>query len=101
RVWAKPTLHNGIGPYWTSNIFQALLAQIGELNRDLATDLIVGGKRDANAARFRDALKPRGYIHAVPKTSRGSTITSPILMPTRKRMRLSSISPTVSSWMRV
>ena len=36
-----------------------------------------------------------------PKMSCGSTITSPILMPTRKAMRLSSASPIVSSLMRV
>ena len=36
-----------------------------------------------------------------PKMSWGSTITSPILMPTRKVMRLSSTSPIVSSSIRV
>ena len=35
-----------------------------------------------------------------PKMSWGSTITSPILMPTRNAMRLSSTSPIVSSLMR-
>src|SRR5215469_9389000 len=66
-IWTKPTLDNGIGPYRTSNIFQALLAQIGELNPDLASNVIVSGGRDADTARFRDALKPRRYIHAVSK----------------------------------
>ena len=49
---------NRIGTYRTGDILEVLLAQISELNGDLAANLIVGGRRDADAARFRDALKP-------------------------------------------
>lgn len=44
-----------------------LLAQIGELNPDFASDLIVGSRGYANAAGFCDALKPGRNIHAVAK----------------------------------
>jgi hypothetical protein len=44
-----------------------LEAQIGELDRDFASDVIVDRRRDANAARLCDALKPRRNIHAVAK----------------------------------
>src|SRR5450432_3849516 len=67
RPRTRPFREQGIGPYRTGDILEALFSQIGELDRELATDLIVGGRRDADAARFRDALKPRRYIHAVPK----------------------------------
>ena len=56
-----------IGPDRTGDVFEALLAQIGELNPDLASDLIVGRRRDADAAGFCDALKPRRNINAVSK----------------------------------
>jgi hypothetical protein len=44
-----------------------LLTQIGELNPHLASDVIVGRRRDADAAGFRDALKPRRNVNAVAK----------------------------------
>ena len=44
-----------------------MLAQIGELDADLNRDMIVSGRRDADAAGFCDALKPRRNIYAVPK----------------------------------
>jgi len=42
-----------------------LLAEIGELDGDLSSNLIVGGGRDANAARLGDTFKPRGHIDSV------------------------------------
>jgi hypothetical protein len=44
-----------------------LLAQIGELNANLAPDMVVSRRRDADAARFCDALKPRRNVYAVAK----------------------------------
>ena len=67
RARAKPIRDHGIGPHGTSDILEALLAQIGELDRDLASDLIVGGRRDADATGFGDALKPRCDVDAVSK----------------------------------
>ena len=46
---------------------RCLLAQIGELDPDLAADLIVGRRRDADATRLCDALKPRRNVDAVTK----------------------------------
>ena len=56
---------DGIGPHGASDILEVMFAQISELDRDLPANLIVSGRRDANAARFRDALKPRRNIDAV------------------------------------
>ena len=64
---AKSIRDHGIGPHGTSDILETLLAQIDELDRDLAANLIVGGRRDADATRFRDALKPRSDVDAVPE----------------------------------
>ena len=64
---AKPIRGHGIGPHRAGYILEALLAQIGELDRYLASDLIVGRRRDADAAGFRDALKPRRDVDAVPE----------------------------------
>jgi hypothetical protein len=44
-----------------------LLAHIDELSPDLALDMFVGRRRDANAARFPNALKPRRNVHTIPK----------------------------------
>src|SRR6187455_43757 len=64
---------------------EALLAQIDELDCGFASNVIVDRGRDANAARLRDALQPRGDVNAIyKKMSCGSTITSPMLTPTRK-----------------
>ena len=41
--------------------------KIGELDRDLASNLIVSGRRDADATRLRDALKPRSDVDTVPE----------------------------------
>src|ERR1700751_2561088 len=42
----------GIDPDRAGNVFEVLLAQIGELNPDLASDLVVGRRRDADAPGF-------------------------------------------------
>src|SRR5205814_7194636 len=47
--------------------FEVLFTHNGELNSDLATDLIVSRRRDADAAGFCDALKPRCDVNAVSK----------------------------------
>jgi hypothetical protein len=52
---------------WPRNILEALLTQIGELNSDLSHNLIVGRRRDADAARFCDALEPCRNIYAIPE----------------------------------
>ena len=62
---AKPIPDHGIGPHRTGDILEVLLAQIGELNPDLASDLIVSRRRDADAAGFCDALKPRRDVNVV------------------------------------
>jgi hypothetical protein len=60
-------LDHCIGPDGKSDVLEVLLTQIGELNANFAPDMIVGRRRDADAAGLCDALKPRSYIHAVPK----------------------------------
>ena len=45
--------------------FKCLLTQIDKLEFELVPDLIVGRRRDADAAGFCDALKPSRYIDAV------------------------------------
>ena len=64
---ARSIPDHGIGPYRAGDVFEVLLAQIGELNADLAPDMIVGRRRDADAAGLCDALKPRRNIYAVAK----------------------------------
>src|SRR5580692_5493022 len=59
--------HYRVGPYRMSNVLQVLLAKIRKFDRNLAADLIVGGRRDADAARFGDPFKPRRDIDAVAK----------------------------------
>src|SRR4029077_10624989 len=56
---------NGIGPHRVVDVLEVLLTQIGELNADLASDLIVGSRRDADAARLCDAFKPRSNVNSV------------------------------------
>jgi hypothetical protein len=94
---AGPIWEPGKDAHRPSDILEALLAQIDKLDRDFAENLIVSRSRDADATRFGDALKTGRNIYTVAKMSCGSTVTSPILMPTRKRRRLSSASPIVSS----
>ncbi len=64
---AKSHLRPRHRPAPGGDVLEVLLAQIGELNPDLASDLIVGRRRDADAARFCDALKPRRNVDAVAK----------------------------------
>jgi hypothetical protein len=56
---------NGKGTYRTRYVFESLLAQISELDCDLTGDVIVGRRRDTDAAGFSNALKPRRNIDAV------------------------------------
>src|SRR5882724_6882693 len=58
---------HGIGSDGAGNVFEVLLSQIGELNADLALDMIVGRRRDADAAGFCDALKSRRDVDAISK----------------------------------
>src|ERR1700721_3416622 len=60
-----------IGSDRKGDVFEVLLAQIVELNPDLASDLIVGKRRDGDAAWFCDALKPRRNVNAVSKNIMG------------------------------
>ncbi len=45
--------------------FQILLAQIDEIDIDLASNLLIRGRRNANAARLSNALQPRRNIDAI------------------------------------
>jgi hypothetical protein len=53
------------------NVLEVLLAEIDELNADLASDLIVGRSRDADAAGLCDALKACRGVNAVAKDVMG------------------------------
>ena len=64
---ARPIPDHGIGPDRAGDVLEVLLAQIGELSPDLASDMIVGRRRDADATGLCDAFKPRRNIDAVPK----------------------------------
>src|SRR5262245_23689762 len=54
-----------IGTYRTGDVLEGLLAKVGELDRDLAVDLVVCGRRDADAPGLRDALEPCRYVDTV------------------------------------
>jgi len=71
RRTSRPLPDHGIGANWTSDILEALLAQIGKLDRDLAKNLIVRRRRDADTTRFGDALKAGCDIDAVAKDVMG------------------------------
>jgi hypothetical protein len=49
------------------DVFEVLVTQIGELNADLASDMIVGGRRDSNATRLCNALQPGRDVNAISK----------------------------------
>src|SRR5260370_37327534 len=66
-IWAKPIPDHSVDRNRTANILEVLLTQIGELDCGLAAHLIVGGRRNADAARFGDALKSCRDIDAVSK----------------------------------
>ncbi len=63
-TWFFP---DSIGPDRARDVFEVLLAEIGEINADLASDMIVSRGRDTDAAGVGDAFKPRRNIHAVSK----------------------------------
>jgi len=90
-------LDPGIRPHRVVDVLEVLLAKISELDPDLASDLIVGRSREADAARFGDALKPSRDVNAVSKDVMGLDDYVSDIDPTRKAIRLSSASPVVSS----
>jgi hypothetical protein len=47
------------------DVLEVLLAKISELDPDLASNLIVGRRRDADAARFGDAFEPCRKVYTV------------------------------------
>src|SRR6185312_2293196 len=53
------------------DVFEVLLAQIGKLNPNLAPNVIVGRRRDADTAGLCHAFEPRRNIHAVPEDIMG------------------------------
>jgi hypothetical protein len=68
---AGPVRDHRISSDRKGNVLEILLAQIEELNRDLASNVIVGRRRDADAAGLCDALKPRRNVNAVSKDIMG------------------------------
>jgi hypothetical protein len=71
RTLVKPIRDRRIGAHWTSDILEALLAQICKIDRDFAENLIVRRRRDADTTRFGDALKTGGDIDAIAKNVMG------------------------------
>jgi hypothetical protein len=53
------------------DVLEPLLTQIGKLDANLASDVIVSERRDADASGFCDAFKPRRNIHAIAKDIMG------------------------------
>jgi len=70
---SRPVLRSGdeyiparrVGPDRSCNTLGVLFPQIGKVDRDLASNLIVGGRGDTYAARFGDTLKAGCDIDAV------------------------------------
>jgi hypothetical protein len=58
---------HGIGPDRAVDVFEAPLAQVSEMSPDLTPDMVVGRRRDADAAGLGDTLEPCRYIDAVTK----------------------------------
>jgi hypothetical protein len=58
---------DGIGTYRTGYVLESLLALIGELDCDFAADLIVGRRRDTDAAGFGYAFKAGSNVDTVPE----------------------------------
>src|SRR5690349_475244 len=58
---------NRIGTDRTGDVLEGLLAKISELDWDLAANLIVRGRRDADATRLSDPLKPSRNVDAIAK----------------------------------
>src|SRR5205807_1022091 len=53
---------DGVSPGRAANILQTELAQIDELCVDLASNLLIRGRRNAHAARVSNTLQPRRNI---------------------------------------
>ena len=49
------------------DVFQRLLAEVDEPQAQLAQDLVMNGRRDADPAGVGDALEPRRYVDTVPQ----------------------------------
>src|SRR6516165_3432864 len=58
-------LANRISTDRPGDVLEGLIAKVSELNRDLVAYLIVGGRRDADATRLSDPLKPSRDIDAI------------------------------------
>src|SRR5260221_13882648 len=56
-----------VDAHWAVDVLQPLLAQFGELDLDLASNLIVRRRRDADTSRLSNALKPRSDVDTVPE----------------------------------
>src|SRR6476646_364276 len=54
-----------VSPGRAKNVLQILLAEIDEADSDPASNLVVDGRGNADAARLRDALQSRRDIDAV------------------------------------
>ena len=65
RRRARSVRDHRIGADRTGDILQALLAEVGKFRADLAIHLIVGRRRQTDAAGFSDALEPRRNIDAI------------------------------------
>src|SRR5262249_22486848 len=62
---ARSVPDDSIGTYRTGHVLKRLLTQIDEPEFELVPDLIVGGRRDADAAGFCNAFEPSGDVDAV------------------------------------
>src|SRR5215471_4977089 len=56
---------NAVDPHWLSDVLDAVLTQILELERQLALHLVVGGSGDGDPARVGHPFDPGGDVHAV------------------------------------
>src|SRR5688572_5856504 len=56
---------NPVGPYWSPNIFDVLLASKIERQIQLALQVIVSGAGNQHAARFAKLFQPGRHVHAV------------------------------------
>jgi hypothetical protein len=60
-------MDNRISTDWPCDVLERLLAKISELDRDLSANVVVGRRRNANATRRGNALKPRRDVDAIPE----------------------------------
>ena len=63
----RPIPDHSVSSDRQSNIFEVLVAQIEKLNADLTSDMFVSRRRNADATRLCDVLKPRRDIYTVTK----------------------------------